>query len=108
MANVHFYFPLFDHFYIDIYNNKEISKEIENNTISEILKQTSEGNSFDFSLLTRLAIETGGNKVFFSKGIDKQEECEYRIVWLTDNEQTESIILSVPEARKYCRPIYFE
>ena len=23
MENVHFYFPLFDHFYIDIYNMKE-------------------------------------------------------------------------------------
>ena len=90
-----------------MYHNKEIYNKSKNNTLSAILEQTSKGNSFDFTLLTRLAEETGGNKVFFSKPMEKQEECEYRIVWLTDQEQRETIKIKVPEAIAYCRPIYF-
>ena len=91
-----------------MYQNKEIYGESKSKALSNILEQTSSGNSFDFSLLTRLAEETGGNKVYFSKPMEKQQECEYRIVWLTEQEQRDSIIIKVPEATTYCRPIYFE
>ena len=90
-----------------MYHNKEIYNRAKNDILSEIMKQTSNGNSFDFALLTRLAEETGGNKVYFSKPMEKREECEYRIVWLTDKEQSDAIIINVPEATAYCRPIYF-
>lgn len=91
-----------------MYHNKEIYGESKSRVLSNILEQTSNGSSFDFSLLTHLAEETGGNKVYFSKPMEKQQECEYRIVWLTEQEQRDSMIINVPEATTYCRPIYFE
>lgn len=39
MENVHFYFPLFSHFYIDIY--KEVKKEIQKQRISVVLNANS-------------------------------------------------------------------
>jgi hypothetical protein len=90
-----------------MYHNKELQDKIRSNALEKIMEQTSNGNSFDFSLLSQLAGEIGGNKVFFSKPLDKQEECEYRIVWLTDQEQKDAIVIEIPEARDFCRPIYF-
>lgn len=90
-----------------MYHNKEIQDKIRSDALEKIMQQTSGSNSFDFSLLSQLAGEIGGNKVFFSKPMDKQEECEYRIVWLTDKEQKEAIVIEIPEARAFCRPVYF-
>lgn len=91
-----------------VYHNKEFYKETQENYLSEIINQSPEGNRFDFTLFTRLAEETGGSKIFFSKPLEKQEECEYRMVWLTGCDQKEAITINVPEATKFCRPIYFE
>lgn len=43
MENVHFYFPLFDHFYIDIYSQQNISDvitDIRIETACNLLKNT--------------------------------------------------------------------
>lgn len=91
-----------------VYHNKEIYNRTRSKVLGKILEQSSKGTAFDFSLFTQLAEETGGNKVFFSKPMEKREECEYRIVWLTDQDQREPIIIEAPEAIAYCKPIYFE
>lgn len=101
---------------------------------SLIRKDDDEGNvtlySEEGSLTSKMAIGVGANALVlctslsqnnsFSDGttyeacieiedllLEKQEECEYRIVWLTDQEQREAIKIKVPEAIACCRPIYF-
>ena len=89
-----------------MYHNKELYNKSRGTLISKVV-EASPDKGLDFSLLSHLAAELGGNKVFFSKPLEKREECEYRIVWLTDEEQREPFEIEVPEARDYCRAVWF-
>ena len=55
MENVHFYFPLFDHFYIDIY----ISHMLQNIFLHQLLKRD---NRYDYSVSASVGVSTDSLK----------------------------------------------
>lgn len=91
-----------------IYNDKIIKNKINDDSIHNILNASTNELNNILSNISNITNQVGGNNIFFSKPICKQEECEYRIVWLTNMKQNNSIVINVPEAIKYCSKIIYK
>lgn len=91
-----------------IYNDRIIQREINDQSLSNLIAEMENGNSFNFENLFALQRSIVSNDLFFSKPIEKSIENEYRILWLLDGELNEEcIFIDVPEARQYCQKIVF-
>jgi hypothetical protein len=83
-------------------NEKIISKKIPNFEIDD-LKHDESGISF--KKVTDLLSYVQGCDDYFIKKREYQHQAEYRIVWKTDRELTNGIVINCPEAIKFCERV---
>jgi hypothetical protein len=72
----------------------------------EQFKSSQEQNKIDLNVLGGYLLNAAGSAVFFRKAKHFSHQMEYRWVWSTDHEVDGSIIIEVPEARRFCLPLY--
>lgn len=64
-----------------------------------------EGKNPNFDNISSMSNYIGGSDEYFTKLLRFQKQSEYRIIWKTDRSVTEGIIITCPEAIKYCEKI---
>ena len=91
------------------YSDKSFNGSIDKRDIETILN--AENNSFDFSVLWKMANDINNNpkNMFFNKDLKFMHEQEYRMVFEYNNAETvsEPIFINISEAIKYCEKEVF-
>jgi hypothetical protein len=72
------------------------------------LKQQKDDNTYSFEQLAKHIQDMAGRAVFFRKSTKFRHQVEYRWVWLADHPVTGSVVIHVPDARRFCAPRYGE
>lgn len=87
-----------------IYKDKRVIERQMNINFDDMKLDDGSGN-LDLGKLQAKSSEIGGNDVFFLKEKEYQEECEYRMLWLMNQNVEGAIHIECPEARKYCEKV---
>jgi len=64
-----------------------------------------DGKSLSMDKMMNRAFDIGGFEQLFLKKLIHQDQNEYRLLWKTDNEVSDPIIIKCPEARKFCERV---
>lgn len=87
------------------YHNGSIECKIDDINIEQFMSNKANKN-IDINLLGGYLLNVAGSAVYFRKATNFSHQMEYRWVWNTDHIVESSIIVHVPEARRFCSPLY--
>lgn len=81
-------------------NNKMIKRHIPAIEINDF--KTAGDENISFEKMMSATEPMHGPEQFFIKKMSYQHQCEYRMLWNTDREVNDKLVLNCPEAVKYC------
>jgi hypothetical protein len=86
------------------YHDSAIECKVDDVNIEQF-KSNPNNDKLDINLLAGYMLNAAGSAVFFRKAKHFSHQMEYRWVWIVDHPVNESIIVKVPEARRFCSPL---
>ncbi|WP_321991755.1 hypothetical protein [Marispirochaeta aestuarii] len=86
-----------------IYQNQKIIEKDIGYISPEVILDKKNPSKLNEKAVMQLLFQIGGHDVYFLKPIRYIKQNEYRFIWRTNSRINDALIISCPEARKYCQ-----